>query len=69
MKPKEYALKLCQSFGKLGMNWEQTQYTSLDLSHAKECALITANEMLNFLEVPSDEYAYWQDIKKEITAL
>jgi len=68
MKAKEKALKLCQKFGMLGMGWEQTEFTTLDLKNAKECALIVANEMLDSYE-PHDARDYWTEVKKEIEAL
>ena len=46
MTPKEKALYLCQKFGYLGIKWEQTEYTTLSLENAKQCALIAVDEII-----------------------
>ena len=50
MTPQEYALKLCQKFGYLGIKWEQTNFYTLDLSNAKQCAILCVDEMTAMLD-------------------
>ena len=77
MTPREKALQLCQKFGYLGIKWEQTEYTTLSLENAKECALIAVEEMLSELyhiAYDDDDYGewkmkYWQEVKQEIEKL
>ena len=81
MTPKEKALKLCQEFGLLGMNWEQTTFNSLDLNNAKECTNICINEILDSFDsvldariefrhaLEVDAVRYWNEVKQEIEKL
>lgn len=83
MTPKEKALQLCQKFGYLGIKWEQTEYTTLSLENAKECALIAVDEILETLKISlgkdkssedvvdfaSKRIIYWQEVKQEIQKL
>jgi len=69
MSEKEKALQLCQSFGLLGTNEEQTQFNTLDKSLAKRCATLCVQEVLANI----DEYAhegnlkmYWLQVMDEI---
>jgi len=82
MIPKDKALELCQRFGYLGIKWEQTEYTTLSLENAKQCASIVVNEMLNnagFIWGGTDSETglsardafrkYWNEVKEEIEKL
>jgi hypothetical protein len=68
MTPREKALQLCQKFGYLGIKWEQAQYTTLSLENAKECALITCNEVLGYMGADRG-YEFWTKVKQEIEKL
>lgn len=46
MTPKEKALELCQKFGWTSFKWEQTNYTTLELKNAKQCAIIAVDEII-----------------------
>lgn len=76
MTPQEKALELCQQFGYLGLQWEQTNYTTLSLENAKQCALTAVDEILsaicfNMYEEDSynKEVNYWQQVKQDIEKL
>jgi hypothetical protein len=80
MTPKEKALQLCQKFGYLGIKWEQTEYTTLSLENAKECASIAVDETIRTLNedirdidvrgnILLDLIDYWREVKKEIEKL
>lgn len=78
MTPKEKALELCQKFGYLGIKWDQTDFTTLSLENAKQCALICVEEIIPLVEgyeealslsQKSDELEYWQQVKTEIESL
>jgi hypothetical protein len=76
MNAKEKALQMCQKFGWLGTKWEQTQYYTLKLENAKECALIAVNEIIlsnpHSNPLNSDIHStmdFWNEVKKEITNL
>jgi hypothetical protein len=59
MTPKEKAEELFNKYLEINYHYYQ----------AKDCALIAVDEILNVIEVPSTEYKYWQEVKKEIEAL
>lgn len=74
MNPKDKALELCQKFGWLGVKWEQTDYTTLSLENAKQCALIAIDEVLKDDWFIEEEYCkqrkdYWEEVKTEIEKL
>ena len=78
MTPKEKALELCQRFGYLGIKWEQTEYTTLSLENAKQCALIAVDEIgtlkvESFDKLPNPHHYfsrnYWIEVKQEIEKL
>jgi hypothetical protein len=72
---KEKALNLCQKFGWVSITWEQTNYTTLSLENAKQCALIACDEVIEYLTSSSDimisvnALEYWQQVKTEINLL
>lgn len=71
MTPEEKALELCQRFGYLAIKWEQTNYTTLALDNAKQCALIAVDEILEnnkwYIDHLNDKF--WQEVKNEIKKL
>lgn len=73
MSPKEKALELCQKFGWLGTKWEQTNFYSLDLKNAKQCALIAIDEMLDVVEeamlFKQTKRDFYKEVKQEIEKL
>ena len=66
MKPKEKAEELYRNYW-VYFTYEQS--VNSIFKHAKECALIAVDEILNVIEVPSTEYKYWQEVKQEIEKL
>lgn len=74
MTAKEKALNLCQRFGMAGLDSEQTEHYTLELSLAKVCALICVDEIINAIdwhefETPNKEIEYWNEVKAEIEKL
>jgi len=75
MTPKEKAEELLDKFYQTTPNeaWINEplgiaeEYKAWNQS--KKCALITVDEILNVIEVPSTEYKYWQEVKQEIQKL
>ena len=71
--PQEKALELCQRFGYLAIKWEQTNYTTLALDNAKQCALIAVDEIDYQLRtnIPNGNHTkrYWLEVKNEIKKL
>lgn len=61
MTPKEKAKELVDKFVQYTPAEEKYEYP-----YAKQCALIAVDEILNTIEVPSDEYIYWKEVKQEI---
>lgn len=59
MSPKEKALALFKAYQNIGMGegW------------AKDCMLITVNEVLGHTGVDTDGHEYWQEVKLEIKKL
>lgn len=69
MTPQEKALELCQKFGWLGFNWEQTNRTTLHLENAKQCAKIAVDEIKKALTDVTGKTTngeYWNEVEKEI---
>lgn len=79
MTPKDKALELCQQYGYLGLKWKQTNYTTLALENAKQCALIDVRNTVKALEDygrstdelqnMEREFAWWDKVKQEIEKL
>ena len=65
MTPKEKAIELSNKYFEQFLAFGEY----LSIQKANQCALITVDEILNVIEVPSTEYKYWQEVKKEIEAL
>ena len=65
MTPKDKALELCQQYGYLGLKWKQTNYTTLALENAKQCALIAVDEILNLVCAMDGKY-HWQEFYEEV---
>jgi hypothetical protein len=81
---KEKALELCQKFGWVSITWEQTNFMTLQLQNAKQCALIAVDEAIMvcpFIDEKVREteeqlnafdfqfVSYWQQVKTEINNL
>ena len=70
MTPKEKAKELVDKFYP-SVQWKLGQEDCLD--RAKRCALIVANEILNFRtflkSMPLEDIYYWQEVKSEIELL
>lgn len=64
MTPKEKAAQLVVD--------NQLKVRSLDYKEAVQCAIITVDEVLNFIHTDAFSYTneeYWQQVKKEIEKL
>lgn len=68
MDAKEKALKLCQSFGLLGMKSEQTGFYTLDLELSKECARIAVEQII-MEAIKYSRFQYWSEVLEEIKKL
>lgn len=73
MTPKEKALELCQRFAYLSKKWEQTDYRTMTLENAKQCALLTVDELILDTDASSPfeelRLKFWQEVKSEIEKL
>jgi hypothetical protein len=81
MTPKQKAQKLVDEYLNASFNCKDCDMpfcdvpcTMLNLSEAKQCALICVDEILNAIdwheyEHPNDIVNYWQEVKKEIENL
>ena len=71
MTPKEKAKELINKF--LNSKPSSGSYVSINTEHAKQCALICVDEIINQRpQLPSSYTStieYWQEVKKEIEAL
>lgn len=68
MTPREKASELIVNY--------QLKCKSLDYNEAKQCALIAVNELISshnkwddYAQTNSEEYYYWQEVKKELELL
>jgi len=52
-----------------GMFEEGVDYVKARSIAAKQCALIACEELLYNIEVPTENYKYWQEVKTEIQNL
>jgi len=71
MTSKERAFKIIQKFGILGMEWNQTEYNTLDLDNAKQCALAAVGEIkeaLTNVTNATTNKEYWDEVELEIIA-
>jgi hypothetical protein len=71
MKPKEKAEELVKLYAKL--IWDEKEFK---MELYKQCALIAVNELISshnkwddYAQTNSEEYYYWQEIKKELELL
>ena len=71
MISKEKALELVNKFRNYTDGTDEDDRFSpvIEKENAKQCALIAVEEVLNNIEVPSDEYKYWTEVKQEIEKL
>ena len=60
MTPREKASELIVNY--------QTTVKSLDYNEAKQCALITCNEVLGYMGADRG-YSFWLEVKEEIKKL
>lgn len=76
MTPKNKAKELITKFRKHAMYWDCYNDEPLDTNHAKLCALICVDELINVTLVddiprkrtPRDKQ-YWQQVKQELEKL
>jgi hypothetical protein len=74
--PKEHAKELIDEYLNASFNCKdcdmpfcESPCTMLNLSEAKQCALITVNKIIEILwhtYKNENEYRYWQEVKQEI---
>jgi hypothetical protein len=75
MKPQEKAQELINSFSPHAKNWDCFYDIPLDENHAKKCALIAVDEILQMVNEQmqgffnSDIIAHWKQVKNEIEKL
>jgi len=71
MKPQEKAQELINSFSPHAKNWDCFYDIPLDENHAKKCALIAVDEIMNTIDSEDHVilYNYWQKVKQELEKL
>lgn len=71
MTSKEKAEKLVNKFYKYAHDGSNSSYydTKIWTNNAKQCALISVDEIRNNIPLISDIQQYWIDVKKEIELL
>ena len=74
MTPREKAKELFRKFIPPTQQWDDIDGYITDEYHAKQCALIAVDEILEMdlpiLEEEADKfYEYWQEVKQEIINL
>jgi hypothetical protein len=73
MTPKEKATELINKFRPHSKYWDCYNDEPLEENHAKKCALIAVDEILNNVLVGIDLAStwgnYWQEVKQEIEKL
>jgi len=77
MTPKEKAIELVDKFMEHTVEWDQvTEYAFDSEHHAKQCALIAVDEIINSNPHSNplnthgfSTMAYWQEVKHEIKKL
>ena len=73
MTPKEKAEELINMFSPHAKNWDCFYDIPLDENHAKHCALIAVDEILeDYEDFPYKIQVgkeYWQEVKQEIEKL
>ena len=70
MTPKEKAKELVEKFKELPQEGTVMFYLAFEIS--KQCALITVDEMINYLisnEITGTLMSYWEEVKQEINKL
>ena len=72
MKPKDKAIELVDRMFDVDLKDEEQQ-TSMKYSHAKQCALIAVDEIINLYDAEEKMgeafIEYWQEVKQEIEKL
>ena len=69
MTPQEKAKRLVFEFEKITLPMTSIIATDEVCGEAKKCALICVDEILNTVEVPNENYKFWQQVKQEIEKL
>jgi len=74
MTPKEKAIELVEQFMEHTVEWDKIKEVALDSEyHAKQCALIAVEEVIEALDVNywqnADLIIYWNEVKQEINEL
>ena len=62
MTPKEKAKELVNKYLAI-------QFGDFPTTDAKQCALIAVKEIKEAIELPSQEYKYWEQVEQEIPNL
>lgn len=62
MTPKEKARELVNKYLAI-------QFGDFPTTDAKQCALIAVKEIKEAIELPSQEYKYWEQVEQEIPNL
>ena len=68
MTPKEKANELVDKMFDVDY-FDDYEESTMIYKHAKQCALIAVNEMLDVLNQLTLEYEYWAEVKQEINLL
>jgi hypothetical protein len=75
MTPKEKAIELVDQFMEHTVEWDNvTEYAFDSEYHAKQCAVIAVNELIDFAKLTDatngwDHLNYWNEVKQEINKL
>jgi hypothetical protein len=71
MTSKEKAIELTNKFYKYAHDASNGSCydTKIWTKNAKQCSLITVNEILNILDYPSEQYSFYLETQKEIEKL
>lgn len=70
MTAKEKAIELVQQFMEHTVEWDNVKEVAFDSQyHAKQCALIAVDEILNTIWEYHLEAEFWQEVKQQIEKL
>lgn len=71
MTPKEKAIELVEQFMEHTVEWDKVKEVAFDSEyHAKQCALIAVDEILNNKELLNHlDFEWWSEVKQEINKL
>ena len=70
MTTREKAIELVWRFMEHTVEWDKVKEVAFDSEfHAKECALIAVDEILNTIHEYHLDYEWWNEVKHEIEKL